>query len=829
MVFDAAIQCGLSTQIAADLAGGVSVLLTGLPGSGRSQLARQVAGALVDHGVNPVLIRGNRLVADKALATLTLNGIGTEDPPVPGGYTLARAAAALGALAAHPRSCLIVDDADGLDPVSAGVITDLLARQWLPLLAVGPHWPGDGVVAELVGAAPPGVTVTLSGLALPDVTRLANALLGGVVGADTLSRLAAWSGGLPGLVTAILLAGRRNGRLVQRGGVWLVNGDLWDDALQSALLPFVRGLSAGELAGLVEVAKEPGRATAAPVERLMRLGLVGADPMGTTPDVHVFPPALGEWLRRTSTPGRAPDQAVTPATDLGRWPTNLAGPQAAGLADRLRTHLRAEAEAHWARWREEPTTARALPLLAALFAGAAGDDRIAVVLAESVMGTDAPADATFVSLAAVYTAVWEHDLAGGLERLRQYRAAHPAAATYLTGVECRLVLICDRVPDAALMAEPPGAPTGTDVLLTAQAEALIAQGRVRAATAVLARLEPGTEHVAVIKRTLEVLAQVLGDDVAAGVAAAVRHLRDAVTTLDSTSVAGYAYAAALGLCMLGRLDEVEAVVEVVHRLGDTTVFQNYYKSGLLLLGSFIFDWAGRRDHAHTLALQAKSLGLKVGPFPAMMAQHELLFTNAVTPEQMWDEVDDLLDRGYLTSAVYYAVAAIERDPGTTRAAAVQALGRASESRVLRALSRYVAAVNAGDFTGFGDVVADLRASCGPLDATRARITWALALRRAGDGTGWLEQTRAAWAESGSITVTCDGLFARLVTEVDLTAREAEVARLAAGGWSSPGIAQHLGVSPRTVEAYLQSVYRKTGVTSRDDLQELTTTWLTLPA
>ncbi len=52
----------------------------------------------------------------------------------------------------------------------------------------------------------------------------------------------------------------------------------------------------------------------------------------------------------------------------------------------------------------------------------------------------------------------------------------------------------------------------------------------------------------------------------------------------------------------------------------------------------------------------------------------------------------------------------------------------------------------------------------------------------------------------------------------LSARETEVARLAALGLASKEIAQRLYLSPRTVDNHLQRVYSKLGVTGRDDLE-----------
>jgi Response regulator containing a CheY-like receiver domain and an HTH DNA-binding domain len=54
----------------------------------------------------------------------------------------------------------------------------------------------------------------------------------------------------------------------------------------------------------------------------------------------------------------------------------------------------------------------------------------------------------------------------------------------------------------------------------------------------------------------------------------------------------------------------------------------------------------------------------------------------------------------------------------------------------------------------------------------------------------------------------------------LTPREYEVARAAAARERSREIAARLGISVRTVDTQLQSVYRKLGVSSRDELREI---------
>ena len=48
----------------------------------------------------------------------------------------------------------------------------------------------------------------------------------------------------------------------------------------------------------------------------------------------------------------------------------------------------------------------------------------------------------------------------------------------------------------------------------------------------------------------------------------------------------------------------------------------------------------------------------------------------------------------------------------------------------------------------------------------------------------------------------------------LTAREAEVLRLLAGGLTDVQVAKKLVLSPRTIHAHISSIYSKLGVTSR---------------
>jgi len=56
------------------------------------------------------------------------------------------------------------------------------------------------------------------------------------------------------------------------------------------------------------------------------------------------------------------------------------------------------------------------------------------------------------------------------------------------------------------------------------------------------------------------------------------------------------------------------------------------------------------------------------------------------------------------------------------------------------------------------------------------------------------------------------------TLTDLTAREAQIVKLARDGHSNPEIAVQLFISPHTVELHLGNVFTKLGIASRKDLR-----------
>ena len=117
------------------------------------------------------------------------------------------------------------------------------------------------------------------------------------------------------------------------------------------------------------------------------------------------------------------------------------------------------------------------------------------------------------------------------------------------------------------------------------------------------------------------------------------------------------------------------------------------------------------------------------------------------------------------------------------------------------------------------------------ELARAHLLYGEWLRRQRRRTDAREQLRTAcqlldaigmeaFAERAWRELRATGAAARrrpVTVQVELTAQEAQIARLAADGLSNPDIGTRLFLSPRTVQYHLGKVFTKLGITSRGQL------------
>jgi len=132
---------------------------------------------------------------------------------------------------------------------------------------------------------------------------------------------------------------------------------------------------------------------------------------------------------------------------------------------------------------------------------------------------------------------------------------------------------------------------------------------------------------------------------------------------------------------------------------------------------------------------------------------------------------------------------------------------------------------------YEDAVARLAAPTLTLHRARAQLQYGEWLRRRGRRVDAREQLRAAheaftasgvqaFADRAARELAATGETVRkrsAATEDELTAQEAQIARLAVAGRTNPEIGAVLFLSPRTVEWHLRKVFTKLGVSSRREL------------
>ena len=211
------------------------------------------------------------------------------------------------------------------------------------------------------------------------------------------------------------------------------------------------------------------------------------------------------------------------------------------------------------------------------------------------------------------------------------------------------------------------------------------------------------------------------------------------------------------------------------------------------------SWSTReRTRAWLLAARGE-----LGPARQLLVE----VADAVRPDGLWN-----FETGVVHDLVRFG------DPGAA-VERLDELARIVEGPYVHALAVHARAATDEDLVLYGQAVDEFEAmECLAL-AAEAATELAELYRRAGDPRAAAAMGQRAFRSielAGGVRTP--GLMRGSGVE-PLTAREREVAMLAAGGLSSKGIAERLIVSKRTVDSHLDRVYRKLGVTGRDQITE----------
>ena len=292
----------------------------------------------------------------------------------------------------------------------------------------------------------------------------------------------------------------------------------------------------------------------------------------------------------------------------------------------------------------------------------------------------------------------------------------------------------------------------------------------------------------------------------------------------------------------GELDAAETLLDEADAIADATGTTRIVIAALLLAGcrgdearaSALIEASGAEAIArgegviltfgeHARAVLHNGLGdyeAALAPAQSASARDELMVS-------VWS-VPELIEAATRSKRTEIAAEALERLSERTRAAGTDlALGIEARSRAL---------LSEGDVAEglYREAIERLGRTRIRLDLARAHLLYGEWLRREGRRVDAREQLRAAhdmlatrgikaFAERARRELWATGETVRkrtVETREELTAQEAQIARLAAEGRTNPEIGGALFISARTVEWHLRKVFPKLGITSRRELRRV---------
>ncbi|MDR0482327.1 MAG: LuxR C-terminal-related transcriptional regulator [Cellulomonadaceae bacterium] len=859
------------------LTAGTSVDLLGLPGSGRSVLAKAIATEMSDFGWQIVTITGAPGLRDRPLEALTIAGlVSRQAPQQQQGSTVASTAvsAAVQGLqqAIKPGSTLVVVEcSSGIDEVSSGVISVVHSMTPFPILSTSrpaprtrrPSW-------QLSANISPGVTIFVPPHGYVDTQTLLVEALGGDIESSAVSRIFAASGGLPALVLALVEIARNHGTLREVQGVWEASPELWTPEMMRAVEPLLHPLSpsavdaleALALAGTVEVGTARKLMDWETLEELDGYGLLRFVPRGDEMLVGVFPLAIIEYFRHHGIGARhlRVDELLSkalggssndrPAPAAGPWhtsnPTDALQPvrltldgSTVGEGD-IENRLLLE---HWHRelllrrseWEASPLPRTAAALIRTLLV-TGGDPAEVMTVRQSTPRVGDPRDlVAFDDWYAIFLGIVERDLDQVRAVLAKTRVESDEWVALVDGIEAFLVLLIDSAPDPDSLPDIPvhdeSIPLDTrEIVAWTRAELLLAQGRSEDALTLIDDCGKATSSFAAGRASARPWALLLEGrldealDQAKGLMTAARRENDV------EGIVGAAYVAAQVYLSRGRTAELRTLLGSVLSSGIMPPMQRPQHVALLSMAASMAADEGRTTTAKTLSQQALSLQTGPGAFPLGSPTRALAILEAadlqpnaahqLVAERLWAESVELVSKGYLVSGYVAGMLAVVEEPTAERGKVLTTLSKRIPAPRIRSFDMLVSALCSNDSEAMVTAGHALADAGYVWDATRLYTVALGALRGEGAAARASEVHEDArrrlesWGPEAAV-----GL--RSASEgAELTAREDEIARLAANGLSNQDIAKRLMISVRTVENHLHRVFRKLGVENRAEMSRV---------
>jgi DNA-binding NarL/FixJ family response regulator len=818
---------------------GTNVVVRGLPGAGRSELLRRAAADLEATGIQAVTANG--LYWDRARQRRAATQPANTDADVVS-FATSLAQELQGSVV------LLVDDADELDDATMLLVDTLASRLRAPMIMAVPPLPRDARSA-LPRASRHAVTVDVRPLLYPETTDYLRAHRGIHADARLATRIYTKSGGVPGLVDALVDTGTRSGLIAERDGTWSMTGtSLWNRHLEPFVMRLVGSLSAEEhdalealaLAGALPLGPAlelVGPALVTSLSERELLTVLGDTRSGAL--ISVTPPLVADHVRRsTISPARLVledrvravlgDEASGADDPAGQGVASLGTPADAALGRYFADREASDQRVRWRLWDDAPSVPAALRYLAVAMTASGPPQGVDELLVRTPV-TDADSAADVLALAAY--AVLHRDLHHGdasavLGVLDEVSRRFPQLSEALVWQQRLSDMLRGGVELAASAeGEAPTESIGRNAVAAVRGLTDALGGRGADASARLAEMtgrpSPIIAYVESMTHGLALLAEGRGDELAD---TALRSLDAARVVLDRSALFLHSYLATVALIRVGRWREARQILGGVLVLGSPPRFLAHSWAGMCRLSALLSLRSGDPAFSRSLLAGADAAVGSDGALPG--AQRRLSDAiralaegdDAGAADEMREGAQECRGRGWFLAAVSLQTYAVCLDPTDRNVRELQTL---RDHPVGRSTTQFVDFVVAARSSA--EAAADAAAAYVPDASTffvilvlrtlteHAEAASSTDARVLADAASALTE-RAGWERPAEYF---DGRHALMV---ELTPREREIGLLA-GVHSNGEIAELLHLSTRTVANHVSNALRKLGLSSRAELFE----------
>ncbi|MFK3677472.1 LuxR C-terminal-related transcriptional regulator [Microbacterium sp. NPDC090218] len=830
-------------QAVSVIGSGGNVDIVGDRGAGRTALWERLRNHFLNENWFVLTIGGIPAFKSYPLVALSVAGVAAAREGRPS--AIAASVEEIANRMRHERGAIFIDDWNDLDDATWGVVTAVQLRHSVPVVitrirtADARRTPGGLSAASMALT----YTVDLPSFRYDELDEALTARLGGPIEPSALSRIYAKTGGNVGLAFALVDTAVRENRLENRDGSWVATQDLWSNGLVTMVESLLEHLTPEQrdaletlsLLGIVDLTAVEQVISAQRLEELEKQSLLELYSTGGRFLVNVKPPLIVEYFRHVSHPARRlrltralQDDLMPARTDDDDISYDAAG-QMAGFVRFVHEQRRARLLITRAEWNRDPSVRAAVDYVRALVASAAPVEEIDEVLAAS---EGLPADDTLLVdwhvLRAEHVAFEHLDAARAVSQLRESAGAMGKAGAILLA---RAVEIEDAlIGNGDLGTLPPideslSSPERV-ALHRAHASVLTVRGEIAASRVHIDAIRDETQA------PFEPLAAIIDglNDISDGrlrraAEDAEQGMDEARERFDPIAMRAHGFIAVSAAVLEGRFGDVERVLDTMYAIGEPFQEPPFTQLAFDITSAVL---ASRRGNKRLV--QQRVADFERNPLPdgswlgtARGYAYAQIAASAGDYPRAGDVLDDmaerLWERGARVASIVSSLVSIELAPTPQKLADAAERITLVPAELAKTHYLFATAVTSGD--------PQQMLAAGEELAMQERVGLAMiAFRTAADGlaeTG--DQVGADHARerfqalrTGLAAETYD--ISRFKTVVvDLTAREREVASMAASGMTNQQIADALTLSVRTVETHLHRLMRKTGTERRSQLRE----------